>query len=309
MQTVAWAASLGLHATLCGAAVWFGGRADNDGATDAPSREVGIVLRRPADQPTPFATESDLATPPAPPIESPTVDALADDPTATEGPPSPFSNLLAELLAEPADRGSGAPASGGAQGDETDGAGRPQLPIGQTRVRVFGVEGVGSRFVYAFDRSISMTGAPLRAAKAELIRSLEALGPTHRFHALFFNTRVAAFDLTGGRRRIAYATDENKRRAVGFVRSITADGGTDRFGALMRAVRHRPDVVFFLTDADDPMTPAELVEAIEESAGAVTIQVIEFGKGPGGGRRNFLVELAERTGGGYVYVDTDRLPR
>ena len=305
-QAVAWTTSLAVHTLMTASVVWLGGRGPADGASDEPTREVGIVLRQSSEPPEPFATESDEAVEPVSLAESP---SEADAAEAAASSPSPFSDLLADLIAQAPPEGAGPPAGGGANAVKNDAAaaGRPKLPIGKTRVRVFGLEGVGSRFVYAFDRSISMTGPPLRAAKAELIQSLDALEPTHRFQTLFFNTRVSAFDLTGGQRRIAFGTEENKRRAARFVRGVTADGGTDRFNAIMHALRHRPDVVFFLTDAEDPMTASELREVYEEASGAVAIQVIEFGKGPWLGRRNFLVELAEQTGGGHVYVDTERL--
>ena len=61
-------------------------------------------------------------------------------------------------------------------------------------------------------------------------------------------------------RRIAFGTDRNKQLAANFVGGITADGGTDRFAALKAALAFRPDVIFFLTDADDPMSASELAE-------------------------------------------------
>lgn len=310
-HALAWGASLTLHAVLTASVVWVGGRQAADGASDEPTREVGIVLRRSDEPPTPFAAEPAEEPEPIAPVDPPTVDPAERAAEDAALAPSPFSELLDELVAEQPTEGAGPQAAAGADGPPNDfrGAGRPELPIGQTRVRVFGVEGVGSRFVYAFDRSISMSGAPLRAAKSELIASLEALDATHRFQTLFFNTRVSAFDLTSGQRRIAFGTDENKRRAERFVRGVTADGGTDRYNALRRALRFGPDVVFFLTDAEDPMTPRELRDVLDEASGSVAIQVIEFGKGPWLGRRNFLVELAEQTGGGHTYVDTERLLR
>ncbi len=90
---------------------------------------------------------------------------------------------------------------------------------------------------------------------------------------------------------------------------MTAQGGTERKLALDTALRQRPDVIFFLTDDDSPMTRGEMAEVLADAVGAVTIHAVEFGKGPDHGRRNFLVELAERTGGSRCYVDTTRLPR
>ena len=101
---------------------------------------------------------------------------------------------------------------------------------------------------------------PLAAAKRQLIESLQSLESVHQFHIIFFNTQTQSFDITGGGRRIAFATDRNKQLAANFVGGITADGGTDRLAALREAIGFSPDVIFFLTDADDPMSASELAE-------------------------------------------------
>lgn len=295
-----WAASLLLHALLLTTVAWaFSSRAPRGAAADN-TREVGIVLRQQSRDA--LMLDAELTTPlDAQPTEAP--DPLDLSHAAPAAPAeSPFADLVDELTAE----GPAPSEAIGAEGVADGPGGRPTLPIGQTRTEVFGVEGVGSRFVYAFDRSISMRGAPLAAAKRELAASLAPLEPTHQFHILFFNHRIAPFDL--GRRGDHFATEEIKRLAADFIRGVTADGSTDREGVLSRALRLGPDVVFFLTDSDSPMTETELakVARLNDRVGA-TICTIEFGVGPSRGERNFLVRLAETTGGQYGYVDTDML--
>ena len=181
---------------------------------------------------------------------------------------------------------------------------------GQASVRVFGVEGKGSRFVYVFDRSSSMEGAPLANAKQQLIESLGSLSSVHQFHIIFFNQQIRNFDLSGGGKRVAFATDRNKKFAERFVGGITADGGTDRLPALRAAVQMQPDVIFFLTDADDPMPASELQEIADLNRRVgVAISTIEFGRGPAKQAKNFLTELARITGGQYGYVDVTQLSR
>lgn len=184
--------------------------------------------------------------------------------------------------------------------------GGPNKAIGgEATVSVYGVEGVGNKFVYVFDRSISMQGAPLRSAKRELIASLAALERTHQFQIIFFNHEPVAWDLTGGQNRIAFASDGNKRLAEQFVRGITSSGGTYRKIAIRMALGLRPDVIFFLTDADDPMPQSDIAETIRRAQrNATAINTIEFGLGPRRSRENFLTQLARETGGGYLYVDT-----
>jgi hypothetical protein len=179
---------------------------------------------------------------------------------------------------------------------------------GYTKVSVFGVEGTGNRFVYLFDRSASMEGAPLAAAKRQLIESLKSLENLHQFHIIFFNHRLRSFDITSGGRRVAFGTDRNKKLAERFVGGITADGGTDRFAALKQALAYRPDVIFFLTDADDPMSASEMreIERIQSRLGTA-ICVIEFGRAHTQPEKNFLTELAALSGGQYGYVNTAKL--
>lgn len=261
------------------------------GAGGSPGGEIGIVLSdaaggssssTPASESPPTATPVQPAEPAPTPVASPTaVAALGGSPRLAQ-----------------------APEPGG-------GAGNYGLPgDGQTSVRVFGVEGKGTRFVYVFDRSSSMDGAPLATAKQQLIQSLESLSGIHQFHIIFFNQRVRQSDLSGGGRRVAFATDRNKKLAARFIGGITADGGTDRLPALRAAIQMRPDVIFFLTDADDPMPKSELHEIgeLNERAGVV-IATIEFGRGPAKQGKNFLTELARTSGGQYGYVDTTRLAR
>jgi uncharacterized protein with von Willebrand factor type A (vWA) domain len=176
-------------------------------------------------------------------------------------------------------------------------------------VTVFGAVGEGSRFVYLFDHSTSMAGAPLAAAKQQLLASLEALDSTHQFQVIFFNHEVQAWDLTGGQRRVPYASETNKRLAARFIAGVAANGGTERVAPLRRALAMNVDVVFFLTDADDAMPAYDVADVIERARTSGTaIACIEFGVGPQGDpRQNFLTTIAAETGGDYVYVDVTKL--
>lgn len=177
----------------------------------------------------------------------------------------------------------------------------------QASVSVFGVTGTGTKFVYLFDRSASMEGAPLTAAKRQLVESLDSLDSIHQFQIIFFNSLPYPIDITGAG-RMAFATDQNKQLAKNVVGGVTADLGTDRYTALKKAISFGPDVIFFLTDAEDEMLPSELAE-IERANGRVgaAICVIEFGRQTAPSRGNFLMRLARQTGGQYGYVSTTTL--
>jgi hypothetical protein len=187
------------------------------------------------------------------------------------------------------------------------------LPAGkgtgkQARTAVFGVQGEGSRFIYVFDRSGSMEGAPLEAAKTQLIASLESLDKVHQFQIIFYNQRPNVMQLDPGQPPgMEFANDAGKKRAESFIGSILADGGTKHMEALELALRLKPDVIFFLTDADDPVLTASDLSRIRRLNNGTSINAIEFGTGPASSELNFLKRLAEQNHGNYGYVDISKL--
>ena len=303
----AWAFSILIHfctIVLLGLAVQPAPR----GAADEAGRSAGIVLKRTSAEGDLYEGEEDFSDADAATEQTRPADLLSVLPNE-----SATSNVGDNVPVEPTP-GAG-PAAGGGQpdaGEFTSGGGRRGSPSGSgdAQVSVFGVQGTGSKFVYLFDRSSSMEGGPLAAAKRQLVESLASLESVHQFHVIFFNTRTQAFDITGGGRRIAFATERNKRLAANFVGGITADGGTDRLIALREAIDFAPDVIFFLTDADDPMSPRELADIARANRRAQSaICVIEFGRRRAPLPGNFLSELARESGGQYGYVNTSMLHR
>jgi hypothetical protein len=182
--------------------------------------------------------------------------------------------------------------------------------IGKGTVRLFGLEGKGYKFVYVFDRSGSMGGdgrSCLAAAKAELAASLEGLEKTQQFQIIFYNENPLLFNPAGYSGRLAFATEANKQRALRFMETIAAEDGTDHEKALRAALGLRPDVVFFLTDADEPKLTDQQLADIRRWAAGTIIHTVEFGQGPDSGGDNFLRRLARENGGKHVYVDVTRL--
>ena len=84
------------------------------------------------------------------------------------------------------------------------------------------------------------------------------------------------------------------------------------FNALELAMKFNADVIFFLTDADEPgLTLGEMETIRRANNGAARIHCIEFGEGPDlkrpGDPRNFLQKLASESGGTYKYIDVKHL--
>ena len=69
----------------------------------------------------------------------------------------------------------------------------------------------------------------------------------------------------------------------------------------------KPEVIFFLTDADS-MVDREVNEIVAEAHGC-RIQAVEFGRGTDLGTQTPLRRLAIATGGTYRFIDVTRFPR
>jgi len=77
--------------------------------------------------------------------------------------------------------------------------------------------------------------------------------------------------------------------------------------ALRTALGLKPDIVFFLTDAD-LMTNND-VNKVLAVAGSSRIQAIEFGRGSALGSATPLRRLATSTSGTWQYIDVTTFPR
>jgi hypothetical protein len=177
---------------------------------------------------------------------------------------------------------------------------------GRARTSMFGLTAAGYKFVYVLDRSGSMGGSgerALKAVKAELRKSLEPLDTVHQFQIIFYNEKPSIFNPSGIPGRLAFANRASKDRAVRFIESIVAEGNTRHDDALKLAIKLRPDVIFFLTDGDEPKLTRRDLDTIQRMAFGITIHAIEFGPGPRPDQSSFLATLAEENGGKYVYVD------
>lgn len=162
----------------------------------------------------------------------------------------------------------------------------------------FGTKVTATSLVYVIDRSGSMTNRDsLGVAKRELLNSLDDLAEDAQFAVLFYDTRAEFADGP----QMTPASREHKARLHARLERIEPDGGTDHKVALLPALKLRPEVVFFLTDADQ-MTDGE-ADDILKLAGSTRIQAIEFGVGPAVVSSKPLRRLATATGGNYRYID------
>jgi hypothetical protein len=311
MALSSWAMSGSLHFALMLVlvAIWALRDATPQGAAEEPGRDGGIVLRSIEPDGERYDTEDSLAAESAAttPHSNDTIPAAANAVTDAS-----IDRFLPPTL-------TGIGPSGLVDGGDSNangfGEGISGPPIGKTggkgaRVKVFGVVGEGNKFVYVFDRSLSMgEDDRIGFARRELIASLRSLESTHLFQIIFYNQEPHVFQPSGGRGRLNFGTDENKTAAAKFVRSITPAGATHHEKALMMAINMRPDVIFFLTDAGDGLTGSQLARIRLKNRGRASINAIQFDQGPYDGSANFSERLAHQNGGSFSYVDVSKLRR
>jgi hypothetical protein len=195
-----------------------------------------------------------------------------------------------------------------AEPEEKTHAQRPLVisPGEKAKVSLFGVEGEGYKFVFAFDRSGSMDSPghnALPLVKAELIKCLETIDSVQQFQIIYYNERPKIFNPTGQPGRLVFGTEQNKTLAAKFINSVVADGGTAHDDAVMLAVKMNPDVIYLLTDGDEPKLGPRQLERIDRLGAGIIINTIQFAPGAKDDADNFLVKLAKQSGGKYAYVD------
>ena len=175
-------------------------------------------------------------------------------------------------------------------------------------VTFFGMTGEGARFVFVLDRSGSMEdpgSLPIRAAKKELLASIEQLSEMQQCYVLFYNQDVRILNPTGVAGRIVYASETNKRSLARLIERVSPDGATDHMIALRQALALRPDVIFLLTDGDanDDLSEADLAKITRFNSARANIYVVQFSPHQEGNR---LELLAKQNGGQHKYVDIRR---
>jgi hypothetical protein len=147
--------------------------------------------------------------------------------------------------------------------------------------------------------------SPLRYAKREMLKSLNALNEYHQFQIVFYNQAPSPMSGSSSGGRMIPATDGDKRRATSFVQSMPGDGGTEHIPAIKLGLSMAPDVLFFLTDAEDPSISMTQLVDIQQKAllTGTTIHAIQFNVGAESGDGGWIRALAEMNRGIYKYFD------
>jgi hypothetical protein len=257
----------------------------------------------------PEARSADLSAEkgmPAPPTHDPAADSLLSEILPTRK----TSEFTSQTLPGPSTSGLGmlsgfASGDGGGQGGGSGGGSGPGTGPG---TQFFGMRDRGSSFAYVIDRSGSMTArGSLDVAKHELLSSLAQIPPEARFAVVFYNNSATVFTDPSGHPGLMPATPGNKARVKALLSTVDASLGTDHMLALRAALALKPEVIFFLTDAD--LMNRQEVAALLAEVGKTRIQAVEFGLSGALGGSPALKTLARSTGGSYRYIDVNTFGR
>ncbi len=228
--------------------------------------------------------------------------------------PLPFQPQLidagnGQVPPEPSTKGSADGSAGGKNPGPPgngQGVGSSGIPGGNGGT-FFNVAVRGQRVVYVIDRSSSMgkRGA-LDIARRELLASLQALPADASFQVIVYNS--TAQPLMAGLPGWLRATPENRQLAAQALARLDATGGTVHHLALPMALALRPNMIFFLTDADD-LSPWYLDEITRQNQShcRAAIHVIELNIGNRGRPDMPLQAFARQNQGRYQAVDLDHV--
>jgi hypothetical protein len=163
----------------------------------------------------------------------------------------------------------------------------------------------GRKFVFLLDNSNSMINGRFETARAELIKSVEALDPHQMFYVILFSDTAYSLHWPKPAERLVWATTENKKQLAEWANSVELCFGTNAEKAMRRAIEMKPDAIYVLSDGafmDDPGGVAA-----EMSKGSIRINTLGMlGKKKAAKRgRDALTKLASDNGGTFTNVKVD----
>ncbi len=162
------------------------------------------------------------------------------------------------------------------------------------------VKDVAAReMVFVLDTSGSMDGEPIAASKLFMKHALNHLHPNDTFRIIRFSNNAEEYTAAP-----VAATPENIRQGLGYVESLTADGGTEIPPAIEQAfakpaLKDSLRLVAFLTDGYIG-NESEVLTQIAEKIGSARIYAFGVGTSV---NRFLLEEMAVRARGFARFID------
>jgi len=272
------ALSLGLHALLIACAWLAPSSPQAESATVGPSRPLLVSVNW-----------GDAKTKPRP-ARDPAPDPLEGVEPIVWQPHDPGIEVSVPMPQSPVQSRGGGDGSGGGGPAAT---GARSLLDAPAKARV----------TYLIDHSLSMgeSGA-LKRAREEVVASLHALAPGARFRIIAYN-QVATPLLSG-----EWLTPDEPTLAAAERRlnELSASGRTDHVRALRQALLTRPELLFWVTDADE-LSESAVREVTRLNNGGASVHVLELAAGRGD-PDSLLVRLAKDNRGTHRRIAPESRP-
>jgi hypothetical protein len=120
-------------------------------------------------------------------------------------------------------------------------------------VGFFGTRARAESVIFIVDTSGSMEGHRFDRAVEELTHSLSLLQPSQKFFIFFYSGNT--FPMWGQRNaKLQPATTGNRSKAIKWIKEFHPEGDTAPEDAIERALKMKPQVIYFLTDGEIPNT-------------------------------------------------------
>jgi hypothetical protein len=278
--------SLAAHGLLLlGLGLWPRNRGDESRPITDTRIELCTLADEPSSLPPAAGSENSAAT-------GADVDVEPLRPTLVEGAPLPPGTPVV---------GSGPTLVGGPPGVSGHGGGtRAGGGLG-----LFPGAATARSVVYVIDRSMSMgLHDTLAVAQAELLTSLRHLPATTLFQVIAYNGEARPLSLDG-RSELLTADSTTVERVARMIEALDARGNTNHADALLRGLQFGPDVLYFVTDADDlSLDDVRKVTRLNEgrNQGHTVIHAIELTRRGVPAAGGALARLATWNGGTYRRV-------
>lgn len=191
--------------------------------------------------------------------------------------------------------------------DEGDGQSDSKNKGRSAKVKFFGLESSGDRFIFVVDCSGSM-GDERRYQRAiyELTQSMRMLETNHKFLVILYNTEtIPMLGMTQNNIRMISATRTNKERVVDWLERQTPTSQTMPMVAMQTSLQLKPSSIYFLSDGefhDRTIPMLHQFNIDDQSAGRNKIPVNTITLGSTGLGAPMMKHIADESGGSFLWV-------
>ena len=162
--------------------------------------------------------------------------------------------------------------------------------------------------VFVLDRSGSMDGWKILAARRAMARMVDTLGPEDRFGIIAFNTGIQPMGQWS--LGVVAATDSHRFKAAEFLAKVEANGGTEMLPPIKMALEalaggqeEREKILFLVTDGQVGNEGRMVQEAQHQHAGC-RFQILGIGDSA---NDSLLQRMAAASRGWFLAAESDRV--